>query len=231
MELHTPDGLVVELVGCVSYLGGGSDGSGVGRQGRNRVAVAHPPLRVLADVLEQQIVVFEEIEVGSSVFARACRFYVSSVAPRQELCPIANAQDRQAASDAGEVNLEGFLVVNRERTARQNHAYHSRVVVREFVVRQNFTECIEFAQTTSNELCCLRTEIKNDDFLLHIIIYCIYISLSNTIVALSLKHYRLQQDQVRLPLKDLAFPGGPYPYEAGSILDCSKLPQNLDRVQ
>ncbi len=46
--------------------------------------------------------------------------------------------------------------------------------MREFVIRQNFTEGVKFTQTAADQLRSLRTEIKNDDFLLHRLMYVFF---------------------------------------------------------
>ena len=59
-------------------------------------------------------------------------------------------------------------IVNRKRASGENDSFNSRVFFRKLVIRNDFTIRIQFTYTAAYKLCCLRTEIKNYYFFLHI---------------------------------------------------------------
>ncbi len=84
-----------------------------------------------------------------------------------QLRSIADAENWILAPEAVEGDAERFLVVDRERRSRQDHTDHRWIVGRKFVVGNDFTISGEFAHATTDELGCLRAEVKDNDFFLH----------------------------------------------------------------
>ena len=86
---------------------------------------------------------------------------------RDELCTVADAQHGHAAHKLAQVYLEGFRVVHTEGRTAEDDANDRWVVLRELVVGQDFAEGVELAHAASDELCGLRSEVEDNDFLLH----------------------------------------------------------------
>lgn len=59
--------------------------------------------------------------------------------------------------------------MDRVGTATEDDTDDGRVILGKLVVRQNLTERVQLAHTAADELRGLRSEVENDDFLLHII--------------------------------------------------------------
>ncbi len=68
------------------------------------------------------------------------------------------------------VYLECFLVVDGVGTSAQDHSYDRWVILGELVVGQNLTKGVQLAHAATYELGRLRTEVEDDDFLLHILL-------------------------------------------------------------
>ena len=168
MELHAPHLFAFYLISGNLHLVGRGDDFEVGGDGRNGVSVAHPYLRMFAHVLEQRILPVKRLQMGTSILTRAGRLYRASIAVSDELRPVTNAQDGILAADAAQVYLKSARVVHREGATGQDDPFHAIIVFRKFVVGNNFTIDIQFANAPSDELRGLRTEVENDNLFLHI---------------------------------------------------------------
>ena len=168
VELHPPKFFIFSLISRKFHLRSGSNATETFGDSRNSVAMAHPHLRVFVETAEERVLVFKCGEISTTIFASVGGFYLSTIDVRHILCTIANAQDGKTAANFREVHLEGFRVINTERRTRKNDTNHRRIIVRKFVVRQNFAESVHFADATPNELSGLRTEVEDNNFLLHI---------------------------------------------------------------
>ena len=84
------------------------------------------------------------------------------------MCTIADAQHWDTTNELREIDLKGLRVMHREGRSRKDNTDNRFITYWELVIRQNFAESVEFAHATADKLCRLRTEIQNDDFLLHI---------------------------------------------------------------
>ena len=123
---------------------------------------------MLFEAAEEGIRGVYRLEVGTAILARIGLLDTASKGVRDELRAIADAQDGQAAYKLREVDLECLRIVHREWRATQDDANDRWVVLGELVVGQNLAEGIQLAHTTANELCGLRTEIEDNNLLLHI---------------------------------------------------------------
>ena len=121
----------------------------------------------LVESLEKWVLLLHPLQLGTSVLATARRLHLSAVGVAHVLSAIADAEDRVASADFGQIHFECLLVIDGERTTGENHTDDVGVVLWKFVVRENFAESVQFAHAATNELRGLRTEIENDDFLLH----------------------------------------------------------------
>ena len=130
--------------------------------------MAHPHLCIFAYSFEQHIILTERSQMRTPIFTRTGRLYFPTVSIRHKLCAIANSQYRIFTTNLTQIYFESIFIVNRERTSGENNPFNSRVFFRKFVIRNNFAIRVQFAYATTNQLCCLRTEIKNYYFLLHI---------------------------------------------------------------
>ena len=107
------------------------------------------------------------LKVRATVFATRCGFHFSAEVLCHILRAIANAQDGKAPANLRKIDFEGLGIVDTERRTGENDTNHRRIVVRKFVVRQNFAERVEFTHAAADELSGLRPEVENNNFLLH----------------------------------------------------------------
>ena len=181
MELHSPYWLLGRCIGSKLNVGCRGDALVVLGNSCDGVAVAHPHLRVLYKSLEQRVLCVEVLQIGTSVLTGVGSLNLSAIGVADELCAIADAEHRNASHKLAQVHLEGLLVVYRVGASAEDNANHGWVVLRELVVGHNLAEGVELAYTTAYKLCGLRTEIKNYNLLLHLLICYLIISLSSII--------------------------------------------------
>ena len=129
--------------------------------------MAHPNLRVLNKSLKQRVLCIEMLKVGTSVLTRVGCLHLSTIGVAYELSAVADAKHRDTSHKLAQVYLKGFLVVNRVRTSAEDNTNHAGVVLWELVVGHNLAEGIKLANTAADKLRSLRTEIKNNNLLLH----------------------------------------------------------------
>ena len=173
MELHTPNLLALKLIGGILHFVGGGNLATVLWQFGNRVAVAHPHLGVVGKPLQQWIVMFKLGQIGAAVFAAAGGLHVAAVGVGHELGAVADAEDGQSAANAGQIDLEGTLVIHTEWRTAQNHADNVFVVVRELVVRHNFAEHVQLAHAAAYQLGGLGSKVQDDDFFHEVYDLCV----------------------------------------------------------
>ena len=106
--------------------------------------------------------------MGAPVLACVGLFYLSTASIGYKLRAIADAEHRQAAHEATQVNLESLGIVYRIWRTAEDYANHITVVFRILIIWKYLTEGVELANTASDKLRCLRTKVENDNFLLHI---------------------------------------------------------------
>ena len=171
MELHAPNGLPIGSVCCILHLLRAGDSMEAIGQGCDGVAVAHPDLAVFVEALEERVIEIYGGEVGTTIFATSCWFHLATQGVAHELCTIADAQDRHAASELAQIHAESLGVIDDVRATFQDDADNIGVANREFFVGQYLADCVKLAQTACNELGGLRTEVENDNLLsLHILL-------------------------------------------------------------
>ena len=162
VELHAPNLLVFGGVGSVFYGFGGCNALKIVGNCRNGVAVAHPHLRIVVKSLKQRIFLVDELQILTAIFAAAGGLHVAAQCVRNELRTIANAQNRFASTELLQIDLERLLVIDAVRRAAEDDADDVVVVAHGvFVVGDNFTKSVEFADAPRNELRGLRTKIQN----------------------------------------------------------------------
>jgi hypothetical protein len=169
VELYAPNAVVVVGEGSVFDVGRRADDMITFGDGGDRVTVTHPHLRAFLKTFKDRRLCVDGLEVRAAILAGARLLHVATERVADKLGSVADAEHGVVADDLREVNLERFLVVDRVRTATEDDTDDGRVVLRELVVRQNLTERVQLAHTTADELRGLRSEVENDDFLLHII--------------------------------------------------------------
>ena len=67
-----------------------------------------------------------------------------------------------------EIGFKSIVVVDRKRASGENYSLYRSISEREFVEGYYFAISIQLAYTAADELSCLRTEIENYFFFVHI---------------------------------------------------------------
>ena len=168
MELYAPHLLTLYLISRNLYFIRRSDLFEIIRNSGNRITVAHPYLRAVTHSFQQHIIFAERSQMSTSIFTCTRRFHFSTIGIRQILRTITDTQYRIFTTNLTQIDFKRIFIVNRKRTARKDYPFNCRIIFWKFVVRNDFAICIQFAHTTTYKLCCLRTEIKNYYFFLHI---------------------------------------------------------------
>ena len=168
MELHSPHVFTFCLVGGNRHLIRRSYRLKVIGNGGNRVSVAHPHLCILPYPFKKDVLRIERAEMGTPILAGTGWFHPSAVAVRDELCTVADTQDGVFPANPAQIYLECTLIINRKGATRKDNSFYTLISVWKLVVRHNLAIDIQFAQPTADELRGLRTEIKNNNLLLHI---------------------------------------------------------------
>jgi len=130
--------------------------------------MAHPYLGILPYPFEKDILRIERTEMGTSVLAGSCRLHPSTVAVGDKLRTVADTQNGVFPTNPAQIYLECTLIINRKGATRKDNSFYTLISVWKFVVRYNLAIDIQFAQPAADELRGLRTEIKNNNLLLHI---------------------------------------------------------------
>ena len=117
MELHAPNLLILGGVCGVFYGFGGCDALKILGDCRNGVAVAHPHLRIVVKSLKQRILLVDELQILTAIFAAAGGLHVAAQCVRNELRTVANAQNRFASTELLQIDLERLLVIHAVRRA------------------------------------------------------------------------------------------------------------------
>ena len=129
--------------------------------------MAHPHLRMRLKALQKRILGIKFLEVGTPVFPRIGFLHLAAQSVRHKLRTIANAQHRHLAQKLTQIHFKRLRIVHRKRRTRKNHANHRIVAHRKLIVGQNFAKRVKFANASTNQLSGLRTEIQDNNFLLH----------------------------------------------------------------
>ena len=167
VELHRPHRRRSRRIGGIFHIGSGSNHPAIRRNSRNGIAMAHPHLRMRLKALQKRILGIKFLEVGTPVFARIGFLHLAAQSVRHKLRTIANAQHRHLAQKLTQIHFKRLRIVHRKRRTRKNHANHRIVAHRKLIVGQNFAKRVKFANASTNQLSGLRTEIQDNNFLLH----------------------------------------------------------------
>jgi len=146
------------------------------RQLGDLVAVAHPDLqhavafgrREILDAVEQaRMAVRTHFRVAE--FAMVAPLDLAAELHGHRLHPVADAEHRHAEIPHGLRRAQLMVFVRARVTARQDHRLR-REFADEFVghvVRMDFAVDVRFAHAARNQLGDLRTEVENQDFVVH----------------------------------------------------------------
>ena len=176
MELHRVGLLPFYLVGGVLHIVRRCNDSRARGQFGNRVAVAHPHLARLAHALEQRRLFIDHRQHGTAIFAGNGAIHFAAKTLRDELCAIANAEQRQLPFDVRQIGNGSLFVAHRERTSAENHAFNVLTDGRNLIKRMDFAIDIQLAEAATNELRHLRAKVENENHFLHKNKFCAKIS-------------------------------------------------------
>ncbi len=169
VELHAPH-TGIGLEGGELHLGSRGHAAPALGKGGDGVAVTHPHLCALGDVLEERTGMVDIGQACAAVLTRRRRLDGAAVAVRHELGAIADTQHRNCLIDFSDIDTVGVLVVHRQRTARENHTDDTVLGFTAegiLVVGDNLAVNIQLTHTTPDELGRLRAEIEDNNLLLH----------------------------------------------------------------
>ena len=169
VELYRPHGTGITGIGGILHIGRAGYDVAVSGQGSNGVAMAHPHLGILFKALEERIGIVERPQMGTAILSGIGLLHLTAQGVCHKLSAIANAQHGQLAQELPQVYLESLGIMHGVRRAAQDDSYHRGVVLGELVVRKNLAERIQLAHSATYELRGLRTEIENDNLLLHVV--------------------------------------------------------------
>ena len=145
MELHAPDGLGVGRVGSIAHMVGAGNGVESLGQGRDGVSVAHPHLAVRLEAAEEEVAQVDRREMGATILAASGRLHPAAKRVADILGAVTDAQHGDAPPELTEIDTESLGVIDAVGAAGEDDTDDVRVVLREFVIRKDFTEGVEFA--------------------------------------------------------------------------------------
>ena len=102
-----------------------------------------------------------------SIFTATRRFTLTAVGIGYKLCTVADSQYRIFTTDFVYIYLKRTFVIYGKWTTWKNNSFYTRISLRKFVVRHNFTIYIQLANTATDKLRGLWAEIKNNNLFLH----------------------------------------------------------------
>ena len=114
--------------------------------------MTHPHLRLWLEAPEKRVFRVDILQMCPTIFAGVRLFHPATVAVRNKLRTIANAQHGEFSDKLTEVYLEGFRVMDRKGRTTEDDTNDGRVILWKLVVGQNLAEGIEFAHPSPDEL-------------------------------------------------------------------------------
>ena len=102
----SPKGSVLYVLGRTDHFESTGDGS-------DGVAVRHPHLRVLVEILKERVRSIYRLQIGTSVFARIGLLDLATEGMTDKLRTIADAQDWDTAYELRQIDLKSLRVVYR----------------------------------------------------------------------------------------------------------------------
>ena len=166
VELDAVGGLALNMK-CRDLDGiGFSDNFEGFRNGNNRITVRHPNLRKRRNCIQQRRVRMVR-KHGPTVFAVFGGFDFAAECMGQQLCAVANPQQRHFAPKKAHVDAGRAFVAYGIGASRKDNSLYIRRNFGDFIEGMNFAVNIQFADASSDELGELRTEIKNQNLFGH----------------------------------------------------------------
>ena len=166
MELDRKGRLAHDLVGGIRDVFRLGDSHAPFREAGNGVAVGHPHLGMDLHAVHQRRIRTDDVQHRPAVFPGEGTFDLAAAAVRDILGAIADAQQRQTAFHEAQIQLRSVGVPHGARTAGQDDSFHGVVQGRHLVEGKYFAENVQFAQTATDQLGHLGTEIE-DQYLIH----------------------------------------------------------------
>ena len=129
------------------------------------VEVAHPDRLRAGLCPTEQHIVSHDSEFGASVFTAVSARNLATKIAGEQLCAVANTQNRNTEFVHTWVDRGSALDVHRSRATRKDDSY--RVLGSDLcssqIVADDFREHMRFTHAARNELCVLRAEIDDKD--------------------------------------------------------------------
>ena len=128
------------------------------------VAVRHPDLKRLRQAVKERRL-GDDLDLGVAVLARGCGRHAAAEVMRHELQTVADAERRQACREHLRIGLRRSVVVDARRPAREDDALglQREHALERRGARKHHRKHIQLANSASDELCVLRSEVQNDD--------------------------------------------------------------------
>ena len=112
VELYGPYGLGGRGKSRIHYIGSRADHLEIIGDGRNGVTVAHPHLRLLLKMLEEQVRSIHRLEVCPTVLPAVGLLHLTAKGMRDKLCAIADAQHGNLPDELVQIHLEGLRIMH-----------------------------------------------------------------------------------------------------------------------
>ena len=165
VELHRESGLAHDLEGGVRDVCGLGDGDAPFRETGDGVAVGHPHLGMDLDAVHQRGVRTDDIQYRPAVFPGEGAFDLAAAAVRDVLGAVADAQHRQPALHAVQVELRGVRVPDGAGAAGQDDTLHGVVQLRHLIERKNLAIDVQLPQAAADQLGHLGAEVEDQDLI------------------------------------------------------------------
>jgi len=130
------------------------------------VSVGHPHLKLVLQALEQAVDVLPllrmsvDVQIGVPVLLLVAGQHVLAVVPGELLETVADAQDGDPELEDARVDMRGALLVNGERTSREDHTLGLPGQLGDLLgAREHLGVDIELAEASRDEMGVLRSEI------------------------------------------------------------------------
>ena len=163
VELDRKHLFVKDLIGGIADIGRRGDDFRTFREGRNRVPMGHPHLRLRRHAFEERGGDRGDFQDGSAVFPGQGAFHPAAAAMGDVLRPVADAKHRNLAPEGVQGDLRCVGVSHRAGAARQDDPADVPVQRRHLVEGMDFAENVQFPEAPTDQLRHLGTAIQNDD--------------------------------------------------------------------
>ena len=128
------------------------------------VTMRHPDIESLRQTVEQRRF-GDDFDLGMTVLARGCRSHATTEVVHHDLQAVADAERRQTGFEHLCVSLRRALVVDARGSAREDDALGLQLqqALDRRGARKHHRKHVQLANSASDELCVLRSEVQNDD--------------------------------------------------------------------